>query len=53
MIYLLLYPLSHEFGPLNVLRYPSFRIIAAGFTALLLGLWLGPTFIARMKKLQL
>ncbi|HET7752403.1 MAG TPA: phospho-N-acetylmuramoyl-pentapeptide-transferase, partial [Anaeromyxobacteraceae bacterium] len=36
----------------NVLRYPSFRIIAAGFTALLLGLLLGPLFIERMREIQ-
>ena len=40
MLYHLLYPLAGRFGPFNVLRYPSFRIIAAGFTALLLGLLL-------------
>jgi phospho-N-acetylmuramoyl-pentapeptide-transferase len=52
MLYLLLYPLAQRFGPFNVLRYPSFRIVAAGFTALLLGLLLGPWFIDRMRRLQ-
>jgi phospho-N-acetylmuramoyl-pentapeptide-transferase len=52
MLYHLLYPLAGRFGPLNVLRYPSFRIIAAGFTALLLGLLLGPFFIRRLRALQ-
>ena len=52
MLYHLLYPLAGRFGPLNVLRYPSFRIIAAGFTALLLGLLLGPFFIERLRRLQ-
>src|SRR5512137_2905448 len=52
MLYHLLYPLAGKWGVLNVLRYPSFRIIAAGFTALLLGLLLGPTFIERMRVLQ-
>jgi phospho-N-acetylmuramoyl-pentapeptide-transferase len=51
MLYFL-YPLSTRFGVLNVLRYPSFRIIAAGFTALALGLLLGPVFIERMRVLQ-
>jgi phospho-N-acetylmuramoyl-pentapeptide-transferase len=37
---------------LNVLRYPSFRIVAAGLTAMLLGLLLGPLFIERMRVLQ-
>lgn len=52
MLYHLLYPLAGKLGVLNVLRYPSFRIIAAGFTALLLGLLLGPIFIERMRVLQ-
>jgi len=52
MLYHLLYPLAGRFGPLNVFRYPSFRIIAAGFTALLLGLLIGPFFIERLRILQ-
>jgi len=52
MLYHLLFPLSGHFGLFNVLRYPSFRIIAAGFTALVLGLLLGPVFIERMRVLQ-
>jgi phospho-N-acetylmuramoyl-pentapeptide-transferase len=52
MLYHLLYPLAGKFGPFNVFRYPSFRIIAAGFTALLLGLLLGPLFIERLREAQ-
>ena len=52
MLYHLLYPLSTRVGVLNVLRYPSFRIVAAGLFALLVGLLLGPLFIERMRKLQ-
>jgi len=52
MLYLLLYPLAGRFGVFNVLRYPSFRIVAAGLTAILLGLLLGPIFIERMRVLQ-
>jgi phospho-N-acetylmuramoyl-pentapeptide-transferase len=52
VLYHLLYPLAGKFGPFNVLRYPSFRIIAAGFTALLLGLLLGPLFIERLREAQ-
>jgi phospho-N-acetylmuramoyl-pentapeptide-transferase len=52
MLYHLLYPLAGDFSAFNVLRYPSFRIIAAGFTALLLGLLLGPVFIERMRTIQ-
>ncbi|HYD39476.1 MAG TPA: phospho-N-acetylmuramoyl-pentapeptide-transferase [Anaeromyxobacter sp.] len=52
MLYHLLYPLADRFGLFNVLRYPSFRIVAAGLTAMLLGLLLGPIFIERMRILQ-
>ena len=52
MLYLLLYPMAQRFTVLNVLRYPSFRIVAAGFTALALGLLLGPWFIDRMRRVQ-
>jgi phospho-N-acetylmuramoyl-pentapeptide-transferase len=52
MLYHLLYPLSTRVGAFNVLRYPSFRIVAAGLFALLLGLLLGPLFIERMRVLQ-
>jgi phospho-N-acetylmuramoyl-pentapeptide-transferase len=52
MLYHLLFPLSDRVGLFNVLRYPSFRILAAGFTALVLGLLLGPLFIERMREIQ-
>ncbi|HET7827127.1 MAG TPA: phospho-N-acetylmuramoyl-pentapeptide-transferase, partial [Anaeromyxobacter sp.] len=52
MLYHLLYPLAGRFGAFNVLRYPSFRIVAAGLVALLLGLLVGPLFIERMRLLQ-
>jgi phospho-N-acetylmuramoyl-pentapeptide-transferase len=52
MLYLLLYPLAGKLGVLNVLRYPSFRIVAAGLTAMIIGLLLGPIFIERMRILQ-
>jgi phospho-N-acetylmuramoyl-pentapeptide-transferase len=52
MLYHLLYPLSGRVGLFNVLRYPSFRIVAAGLVALLLGLLVGPFFIERMRLLQ-
>jgi phospho-N-acetylmuramoyl-pentapeptide-transferase len=51
----MLYYLHHyalRFSALNVLRYPSFRIVAAGLTAMILGLLLGPIFIERMRVLQ-
>jgi phospho-N-acetylmuramoyl-pentapeptide-transferase len=52
MLYYLLYPLADRLSVFNVLRYPSFRIVAAGLTALVLGLLLGPIFIERMRLLQ-
>jgi phospho-N-acetylmuramoyl-pentapeptide-transferase len=52
MLYHLLYPLAGKFGLFNVLRYPSFRIVAAGLTALVVGLLVGPFFIERMRLLQ-
>jgi phospho-N-acetylmuramoyl-pentapeptide-transferase len=52
MLYLLLYPMAQRFTVFNVLRYPSFRIVAAGLTALVLGLLLGPWFIERMRRFQ-
>src|SRR5512135_2815477 len=52
MLYHLLYPLAGRFGLFNVLRYPSFRIVAAGLTALLVGLLAGPLFIERMRVIQ-
>jgi phospho-N-acetylmuramoyl-pentapeptide-transferase len=52
MLYLLLYPLASKFSLFNVLRYPSFRIVAAGLTALVLGLLVGPFFIERMREIQ-
>ena len=52
MLYHLLYPLAGKISLLNVLRYPSFRIVAAGLTALVVGLLFGPFFIERMRVLQ-
>jgi phospho-N-acetylmuramoyl-pentapeptide-transferase len=52
MLYLLLYPLSTQVKLFNVLRYPSFRIVAAGLTSMVLGLLLGPLFIERMREIQ-
>ena len=52
MLYHFLYPLSGQLGLFNVLRYPSFRIVAAGLVSLLIGLLLGPLFIERMRVLQ-
>jgi phospho-N-acetylmuramoyl-pentapeptide-transferase len=37
---------------LNFLRYPSFRIIAAGVAALVVGMWIGPILINRLRFTQ-
>lgn len=37
---------------LNFLRYPSFRIVAAGVSALLLGMLIGPALINRLRFTQ-
>jgi phospho-N-acetylmuramoyl-pentapeptide-transferase len=52
MLYLLLYPFSDRIPILNVLRYPSFRILAAGLVALGVGLLLGPSYIEAMRNKQ-
>jgi phospho-N-acetylmuramoyl-pentapeptide-transferase len=52
MLFYFLYPLASKLSVFNVLRYPSFRIVAAGLTAMLIGLVLGPWFIERMRVVQ-
>ncbi len=49
MLYTFLYPLWTEASFLNVLRYPSFRIVMAALTALVLTLFLYPAFIRRLQ----
>ena len=52
MIYHILYPLSDQFGALNVFRYITFRAVYAMMTALVLSIVVGPTFIAWLHKLK-
>ena len=52
MIYWLLYPLAGRFPVLNVLRYPSFRLVMAGLTALVFSLLLVPWVIERLRVAQ-
>src|SRR5205807_10034920 len=52
MLYLLFYPFSDRIPILNVLRYPSFRILAAGLVSLGVGLLLGPSYIEAMREKQ-
>ncbi len=49
MLYTFLYPWVTEASFLNVLRYPSFRIVMAALTALILTLFLFPPFIRRLQ----
>jgi phospho-N-acetylmuramoyl-pentapeptide-transferase len=49
MLYYLLYQQGHL---VNVIRYPSFRAIAAGATALIAGLLLYPPFIRWLRSVQ-
>jgi phospho-N-acetylmuramoyl-pentapeptide-transferase len=52
MLYLLLYPFADRWPVLNVLRYPSFRMLAAGLVSLLAGMLLGPTYIDALRNKQ-
>lgn len=49
MLYTFLYPFHDDIGFLNVLRYPSFRIIMSALTALLVTLFLYPPLIRRLQ----
>jgi len=52
MLYLWLYPLHDAYPVLNVLRYISFRTLAASLTALALSLLLGRPLIRKLRGLQ-
>lgn len=52
VIYHILYPLSDQFGALNVFRYITFRAVYAMMTSLVLSILVGPTFIAWLHKLK-
>ena len=52
MLYNLLFPFSGRIGLFNVLRYPSFRILAAGLTSLIIGLLIGPSYIEAIRAKQ-
>jgi phospho-N-acetylmuramoyl-pentapeptide-transferase len=53
MLYSILYPLRDDFALFNVIRYLSFRTIAALLTSLLLCYLAGPWFINKMRELQM
>jgi phospho-N-acetylmuramoyl-pentapeptide-transferase len=52
MLYHLLFPLHDRVPVFNVFRYITFRTAGAVLTALLLSLWLGPRFIATLRRLS-
>jgi phospho-N-acetylmuramoyl-pentapeptide-transferase len=52
MLYWLLYPLHEEATVFNVFRYPSFRILGAALTSLLISLLFGKRIIAALKVWQ-
>ena len=52
MLYHLLYPLASDYGPLNVVRYITFRTAAATLTALFLAFLLGPPLIRFLDRLR-
>src|ERR1700694_1115592 len=49
---MLLYPYVERFALFNVLRYPSFRMLAAGLVSLGIGLLLGPHYIEALRRKQ-
>jgi phospho-N-acetylmuramoyl-pentapeptide-transferase len=53
VLYDLLVPLRESFGPLNLLRYITFRAAAAGATSIVLTLLLGPALIRAVRRLNI
>jgi len=53
MLLYLLYPLHQQYSFFNVFKYISFRTFAAGITAVLISLVLGPAYIRWLQKLQI
>src|SRR5207244_3788979 len=52
MLYNLLFPFSDRVPLFNVLRYPSFRMLMAVLVSLMIGLFLGPSYIDALRRLQ-
>ena len=53
MLYHLLYPLHTQFTVLNVTRYITFRTAAASLSALVIGLFVGPVMIRKLREFQI
>ena len=53
LLYHVIYPLSPRFAVLNVTRYSTFRTAAASLTAILIGLFVGPIMIRKLREFQI
>jgi len=53
MLYHLLYPLHTQFSALNVIQYITFRTAAAGLTAFVISLTMGPWTIRTLREFQI
>src|SRR5689334_25120056 len=53
MLYHLLYPLHNELNVLNVTRYITFRTAVASLSALVIGLFVGPWMIGKLREFQI
>src|SRR3954471_7228501 len=53
MLYHFLYPLHTQFTVLNVTRYITFRTAAASLSALVIGLFVGPIMIRKLREFQI
>src|SRR3954449_10555052 len=53
MLYHFLYPLHTQFTVLNVTRYITFRTAAASLSALVIGLFVGPAMIRKLREFQI
>ena len=53
MLYHLLYPLHTQFSALNVIQYITFRTAAAGLTAFVISLTMGPWMVRTLRGFQI
>ncbi len=53
MLYYILYPLRERFFGFNVIRYITFRSVAAAVTAMVLSIVIGPWVIRKLHELEI
>jgi phospho-N-acetylmuramoyl-pentapeptide-transferase len=53
LLHQVVFPLSPSFAVLNVTRYITFRTAAASLTALVIGLFVGPWMIRKLREFQI